>query len=175
MNNMYNGMGYIQQNLPPQQRLAMMEQMMQPQMGGMYPFQPPQQQQMPMAAPTIKGRPVSSVEEARASMIDFDGSMFIFPNPANDEIYTKQINLDGSPNFQVYRRVIDTGGQQVSQNDMIAGFMQNLVNELSAIKERIASIEGGISNDKSNDVNATGGTVKKQSKSRNDAPANGAE
>jgi hypothetical protein len=42
-----------------------------------------------MQYPGIKGRPVSSLEEARASMIDFDGSIFYFPDVANKRIYTK--------------------------------------------------------------------------------------
>lgn len=52
--------------------------------------------------PVIKGRPVSSFEEARASMIDFDGSVFYFPDLANQRIYTKQINLDGTPSIKIY-------------------------------------------------------------------------
>lgn len=44
----------------------------------------------------IKGRPVSSIEEARAISIDFDGSVFYFPDLANRRIYTKQINMDGT-------------------------------------------------------------------------------
>lgn len=50
----------------------------------------------------IKGRPVSSIEEARATSIDFDGSVFYFPDLANRRIYTKQINMDGTPSFNVY-------------------------------------------------------------------------
>ena len=50
----------------------------------------------------IKGRPVSSIEEARAASIDFDGSVFYFPDLANRRIYTKQINMDGTPSFNVY-------------------------------------------------------------------------
>ena len=42
--------------------------------------------------PALKGRPVSSFEEARAMTIDFDGSTFFFPDTANKRIYTKQIN-----------------------------------------------------------------------------------
>ena len=34
----------------------------------------------------IKGRPVASIEEARASIIDFDGSIFFFPDLANKRI-----------------------------------------------------------------------------------------
>ena len=47
-------------------------------------------------------RPVSSVEEVRASSIDFDGSIFYFPDLANKKIYTKQINLDGTASIFMY-------------------------------------------------------------------------
>lgn len=50
----------------------------------------------------LKGRPVSSVEEARAMPIDFDGSIFYFPDLANKRIYTKQINMDGTSTILLY-------------------------------------------------------------------------
>jgi hypothetical protein len=50
----------------------------------------------------LKGRPVSSVEEARAMPIDFDGSIFYFPDLANKRIYTKQINMDGTSTILMY-------------------------------------------------------------------------
>ena len=50
----------------------------------------------------LKGRPVSSVEEARATSIDFDGSIFFFPDLANKKIYTKQINMDGTMSLNLY-------------------------------------------------------------------------
>lgn len=50
----------------------------------------------------IKGRPVSSIEEVKATTIDFDGSIFFFPDLANRKIYTKQINLDGTSTMNVY-------------------------------------------------------------------------
>lgn len=50
----------------------------------------------------LRGRPVSSLEEARASTIDFDGSVFFFPDLANKRIYTKQINLDGTSTLNMY-------------------------------------------------------------------------
>lgn len=56
-----------------------------------------------MAQPMgIKGRPVSSLDEARATSIDFDGSVFYFPDLANRRIYTKQINMDGTCTLNVY-------------------------------------------------------------------------
>ena len=55
---------------------------------------------MPFAG--LKGRPVASIEEARASIIDFDGSIFYFPDLANKRIYTKQINMDGTAMLSMY-------------------------------------------------------------------------
>lgn len=65
----------------------------------MYNYQQPTRNQY---IPMLKGRPVSSIEEARASTIDFDGSIFYFPDLANKRIYTKQINLDGSCTLSMY-------------------------------------------------------------------------
>ena len=50
----------------------------------------------------LKGRLVSSLEEARATSIDFDGSIFYFPDLANKRIYTKQINMDGTATLCMY-------------------------------------------------------------------------
>lgn len=50
----------------------------------------------------LKGRPVASIEEARAAAIDFDGSIFFFPDLANKKIYTKQINIDGTMLMNMY-------------------------------------------------------------------------
>lgn len=69
---------------------------------------PPQQlqyQRQPVSMPMtmgLKGHPVSSLEEVRAVSIDFDGSVFYFPDLANRRIYTKQINLDGTPLYRMY-------------------------------------------------------------------------
>lgn len=84
----------------PQQRLAMMEQQQYQQFPQMQQgFQQPQGQQ---TAPVLKGRPVSSYEEANAAMIDLDGSVFYFIDQAHKAIYTKQIGLDGAAILKVY-------------------------------------------------------------------------
>lgn len=66
------------------------------------PYQPRVYQQAPLQPMGLKGRLVSSFEEARASSIDFDGSVFYFPDLANRRIYTKQINIDGTASLYVY-------------------------------------------------------------------------
>lgn len=50
----------------------------------------------------LKGRMVTSIEEAKAASIDFDGSIFYFPDLANKRIYTKQINYDGTASMNIY-------------------------------------------------------------------------
>lgn len=70
-----------------------------------YPQQQAQQQSTIRSLPLqlgLKGRPVSSLEEARATSIDFDGSIFFFPDLANKKIYTKQINIDGTAALNMY-------------------------------------------------------------------------
>lgn len=55
----------------------------------------------------LKCRPVSSKEEARASQIDLDGSLWVFTDIGNGNIYTKQINADGTATFKTYHEIED--------------------------------------------------------------------
>jgi hypothetical protein len=69
--------------------------------------QPEQQQVVPTILPSlapnfIKGRPVVSIDEARAAQIDFDGSLYVFPDLGNKRIYTKKINVDGTAAFDIF-------------------------------------------------------------------------
>lgn len=50
----------------------------------------------------LKGHPVSSLEEVKASTIDFDGSIFYFPDIANKRIYTKTVGTDGIALLNMY-------------------------------------------------------------------------
>lgn len=111
---MYNPSMYytnpVMQNT--QQRLQMMEAQYpqfasNPNMG--YNQQPSSQQM-------LKGRPVSNEEEANAAMIDFDGSLFVFPDKAHGKIYTKQLGLDGNIVFLKYSLENMTPKESVSQN-----------------------------------------------------------
>lgn len=61
-----------------------------------------QRQQNLYSSSSLKGRPVTSIEEVRGMPIDFDGSIFYFPDLANNRIYTKQINLDGTASLNMY-------------------------------------------------------------------------
>jgi hypothetical protein len=55
----------------------------------------------------IKGRPVVSIDEARASQIDLDGSLYVFTDIGNKKIYTKQINIDGTATLNTYSLIED--------------------------------------------------------------------
>ena len=101
---MYNNMYPYGQ--PIQQQLAQnrMEQLQQ-QYNGMFQPNMQMQQQQQNVMNAIKGRPVSGIEEARAAMIDLDGSLFVFTDIANKKIYTKQIQLDGSAEVKTYKLV----------------------------------------------------------------------
>jgi hypothetical protein len=72
----------------------------------MYNYYQPQSQYMgtqrQQFSYSLKGRPVTSIEEVRGMSIDFDGSVFYFPDLANNRIYTKQINLDGTASLNMY-------------------------------------------------------------------------
>ena len=50
----------------------------------------------------LKGHPVSSLEEVKAATIDFDGSIFYFPDIANKKIYTKTVGNDGIALLNMY-------------------------------------------------------------------------
>ncbi len=69
----------------------------------------------------LKCRPVSSKEEARASQIDLDGSLWVFTDVGNGKIYTKQINNDGTASFKTYAVAEDetpyTEGNFVTKNE----------------------------------------------------------
>lgn len=102
----------------------------------------PSAQSRPAAyAPTyypigLKGRPVSSLEEARAMSIDFDGSIFFFPDLANKHIYTKQINMDGTATLNVYElQELPVEPQFPSMNNFITREeFEAVINQLKADK-----------------------------------------
>lgn len=82
--------------------------------------QQPQQMQVPTQQQFIKAIPVTSFDEAKAAMIDFDGSLFIFANIQNGEIYTKQLNINtGSCDLKVYSLLNNLGNQGAAYNSCI--------------------------------------------------------
>ena len=112
----------------------------------------------------LKGRLVSSLEEARATSIDFDGSIFYFPDLASKRIYTKQINMDGTATLNMYELKelpVMTSEQQgvVSMNNYITreefeqaiGQLRNMFTPIEQPTPQTAPIEPTIKQ-KSTDV-----------------------
>lgn len=132
---------YMSSMYPAQQRLVQMEQQ--------YPqFTPQYQQQMQMQPQMqqqqqqnfIKGRAVTSFDEAKASMIDLDGSLHIFTDIGNGKIYTKQINLDGTASIHTYT-LNDGANEQQSQKEEIKldSFVKR--EELNPIVDKINNLD----------------------------------
>lgn len=74
-----------------------------PQQLGYSPYKQPQYiQPQPSWNSPSQVRPVTSLEEVKAYPIEFDGSVFYFPDIANKVIYTKAINMDGTVAINTY-------------------------------------------------------------------------
>lgn len=151
---MYGQMGYPGYTGMPfnpmvnaQQRLAQMEQQ--------YPqFSQGQPQQQPG---WMKCRAVTSMDEAKAAMIDLDGSLNVFTNIANGEIYTKQVGMDGLAVFNTYRRVdqpqqpmpqqqgVPTPSETGVQRTEFVQAINALQMQINALQGRFESEDGGIS------------------------------
>ena len=113
---------YSNYNYYPQQTQQSQTQSYQnPQINPIY-----QQNYLRQAPPqvTLKGRLVSSLEEARATSIDFDGSIFYFPDLANKRIYTKQINLDGTVLLNMYELKEIPAAQEMTATYKVTGTVQ---------------------------------------------------
>lgn len=112
--------------------------------GGMYQQASAQPQQ------GIKGRPVSSYDEAKASMIDLDGSLFVFPDVANKRIYTKQIMLDGSADFRVYVLQEQTPavmqGQEAESDRPTYVLKKDFDKAVGDLKKQIKALKAGVGN-----------------------------
>lgn len=98
----------------------------------------------------LKGYPVSSIDEARAANIDFDGSITFFPDLNNKKIYTKQIQIDGSLAFNVYelKDIVIPPKEEIKQkeyvtrdefNELLVLLKEN-INKESLSKEKLEEI-----------------------------------
>lgn len=73
-------------------------------------------------------------------MIDFDGTVFYFPDLANQKIYTKQINLDGTPAIKIYElaKQPEIGSAAAGQAEELVTkkeFKETIENLLQQIKD----------------------------------------
>ena len=86
-----------------------------------------------------KVRPVSSIEEVRACPIDFDGSVFYFPDAGNKRIYTKWINPDGTAGLAMYelKEIPVQSNNNIIENYITREEFEEAINQ---VKTAIASI-----------------------------------
>lgn len=130
---------YMNSMYPAQQRLNQLEQQQQnQQMQYNQQYIPQYNQQMQFQQPqqgALKGRVVTSFDEAKASMIDLDGSLHIFPDISNGYIYTKQINLDGTATTNKYKYENENKeNSQVNTSDFVKrDEFSGIVNKVNAI------------------------------------------
>lgn len=154
--NGFNSYGYINQAYATpgmQNRLNAMQQ----------PIQQPQQQFAPQIMQGLKGRIVSSVDEVKAALIDLDGSNTFFPCPAENCIYVKSIDLNGSPVVQKFSLERPQQRSQYLELDIIQQLVQRVTRLETIVNPHLA--KGGIANVQSNANDANDGTVTEQQQS----------
>lgn len=148
MNNGY-GYGYSpMQNPNYQARLNALQPPTYPQYQQGY-----QQLQQPFPQTGIKGRPVTSIDEAKAAQIDLDGTMTYFPSLGENKIYVKSIGYDGLPVFNVYQLVDAKQNQPLYADNSTVMALQQRVDNL----ERL--IKGVNNNVQPNANDAVGGAI----------------
>lgn len=105
-----------------------------PQQMGYTPYKIPQYvQQQNTWMPPSQVRPVTSLEEVKASSIDFDGSIFYFPDVANKVIYTKSINPDGTVALNIYELKNVNADQIVDYSYVTRQEFETTLNDLKTL------------------------------------------
>ena len=109
---------------------------------------------------SLKGRPVASIDEVRASMSDFDGSVFYFLHIAQKCIYTKQMNFDGTSSLQIYQLIENSNVENNNVGEFVSReTFEKVVSELSAeienlkAQKNIPIVKEEIKNDKPTEFN----------------------
>lgn len=102
-----------------------------------YGYQQQPQITRPQYINFLKGRPVSSLEEVRAMSVDFDGSISYFPDVANNRIYTKQVNMDGTSTVLMYELAEIPTVQENFANDYIT--REEFENAIAQLKSAVSA------------------------------------
>ncbi len=89
--------------------------------------------------PELRGRQVSSFDEAKAAQIDFDGSVFYFPDIAHDRIYTKQVMMDGTASVRTYAIVEEK--EPVQPDYVTKTEFDSVVSELKAALKGVSNAQ----------------------------------
>lgn len=91
---------------------------------------------------------VTCIDEAKAAQIPLDGSITVFVNVQNGEIYTKQLDNNGLADLKLYRRIQNVAQQNVQYVP---------VQDFNALTEKIKMLEsrlmGGVNNASESNAN----------------------
>lgn len=142
--NNYNQSGYVNpyaQTYNNQQ--AQLQQMQQQQF--QQPLQNQMQQSQTLNQEVLKGKRVSTLEEAKASTIEFDGSTFYFPSVDSKSIYTKQVGLDGNVSVLEYKlaaNVTDKKEETQTNNVDYIGIIEKQNTIIEGLNNRLSQLEG---------------------------------
>lgn len=152
---MYNPMA------PYQDRLAQLQ--------AQYNQQPPYNQ-MAQQSQTVglNGEVVDSIDVVKAKNVDMSGNVTFYPKSDMTEIYTKQLQADGTSRIVTYRAIQPESESQKEQkqasvdmntiNGMFGQLRMDLLNEISDLKDLVNSmshtqatknVRGGKQNDAS--------------------------
>lgn len=100
--------------------------------------QMPQPQQQPtQQIELLKGRRVTTIEEARACSFELDGSVSYFPSTDGKSIFTKQLNLDGTVSILEYKIVPGEEAKPTAKGESY----DTLQEELKTVKGRLEELE----------------------------------
>ena len=152
---MYNPMA------PYQDRLAQLQ--------SQYNQQPPYNQMAQQAQPIgLNGEVVDSIDVVKAKNVDMSGNVTFYPKSDMTDIYTKQLQEDGTSRIVTYRAIQPESESQKEQkqasvdmntiNGMFGQLRMDLLNEISDLKDLVNSmshtqatknVRGGKQNDAS--------------------------
>lgn len=114
-------------------------------------------QQMPVQPIGLNGEVVDSIDVVKAKNVDMSGNVTFYPKADLSEIYTKQLQLDGTSRIVTYRAVQpETAAQKDRKSDsdvdvvgMFGQLKTDLLQEISDLKDMVNQISQMNQNQKS--------------------------
>lgn len=135
----YGGYQQPMMNYQPMDRLQQLQQNYQ---NTIPQYQQPQVAQQQMYG--LNGEIVDGIDVVKAKNVDMTGSVVYYPKADMTEIYTKQLQPDGTSRILTYRISSDVPTEPAQQNmsqdvlnEMFAQLRQDLLSEINGIKEMI--------------------------------------
>ena len=92
----------------------------------------PQFNNRPQMPSYLKGRMVTSIDEAKASQFDLDGSITFFPSLAESKIYAKTLDNNGLPVFMEF-----IAKQEASPVQATNSIMEDLLHRVERLEKEL--------------------------------------